>query len=228
MILKSWDRLPEGLQTAEVKPYYDILKKHSFGLAVKRGFDIVMSLILLIILSPLFLVLAVWIKSDSRGPVFFRQIRITQYGRPFRIFKFRTMVDKAETMGTAVTAGGDSRITRFGQKIRSSRLDEIPQLLNILAGDMTFVGTRPEVPAYVACYNKEMMATLLLPAGVTSQASIKYKDEDELLAAAENPEETYLRVILPRKMEYNQTCLRQFSLKNDIKTLFQTLQAVLK
>lgn len=228
MILKSWDRLPESMQTVEVKPYYDILKKHSFGLLVKRVFDVVMSLVLLVILSPLFLILAVWIKADSRGPVFFRQVRITQYGKPFRIFKFRTMVDKAETMGTAVTAGGDSRITRFGQKIRSSRLDEIPQLLNILAGDMTFVGTRPEVPAYVACYNKEMMATLLLPAGVTSQASIKYKDEDELLAAAENPEETYLRVILPRKMEYNQTCLRQFSLKNDIKTLFQTLQAVLK
>lgn len=226
MILRSWDKLPENMRTQEVRPYYDILKEHTFGLVMKRCFDVIMSLLLLIILSPVFLVLAVWIKVDSNGPVFFRQVRITQYGREFRIFKFRTMVNDAERKGTLITLTSDARITNVGKKIRHVRLDEIPQLINILVGDMTFVGTRPEVPKYVKAYSKEMMATLLLPAGVTSEASIEYKDEDDLISDAKNPDETYVKVVLPQKMNYNLDSIRFFSIKKEIRTMARTLKAV--
>jgi lipopolysaccharide/colanic/teichoic acid biosynthesis glycosyltransferase len=226
MILKSWDALPENMRTEEVRPYYDLLKKHTFALILKRCFDVIMSLLLLIILSPVFLVLAVWIKIDSPGPVFFRQVRVTQYGREFKIFKFRTMVNDAEKKGTLVTVSADARITEVGKKIRHVRLDEIPQLINILTGDMTFVGTRPEVPLYVHAYTKEMMATLLLPAGVTSEASIQYKDEDDLISSAKNPGETYIKVVLPQKMIYNLNAIRSFSLGKEFKTLGRTLKAV--
>ncbi len=226
MILKSWDALPENMRTEEVRPYYDLLKKHTFALVLKRCFDVIMSLLLLIILSPVFLVLAVWIKIDSPGPVFFRQVRVTQYGREFKIFKFRTMVNDAEKKGTLVTVSADARITEVGNKIRHVRLDEIPQLINILTGDMTFVGTRPEVPLYVHAYTKEMMATLLLPAGVTSEASIQYKDEDDLISSAKNPGETYIKVVLPQKMIYNLNAIRSFSLGKEFKTLGRTLKAV--
>ena len=226
MILKSWDALPENMRTEEVRPYYDLLKKHTFALVLKRCFDVIMSLLLLIILSPVFLVLAVWIKIDSPGPVFFRQVRVTQYGREFKIFKFRTMVNDAEKKGTLVTVSADARITEVGKKIRHVRLDEIPQLINILTGDMTFVGTRPEVPLYVHAYTKEMMATLLLPAGVTSEASIQYKDEDDLISSAKNPGETYIKVVLPQKMIYNLNAIRSFSLGKEFKTLGRTLKAV--
>lgn len=226
MILRSWDRLPDKMRTEAVRPYYDILKKHTFGLILKRCFDVIMSLLLLIILSPAFLVLAVWIKIDSPGPVFFRQVRLTQYGREFRIFKFRTMVVDAEKKGTLVTVGDDARITKIGRKIRHVRLDEIPQLINILIGDMTFVGTRPEVQKYVDAYTDEMWATLLLPAGVTSEASIQYKDEDALLGEAKNPDQVYKRVVLPQKMNYNLDAIRYFSLKQEIKTMARTLKAV--
>lgn len=226
MILRKWDNLPDSIRTEEVRPYYDILKRHTFGLILKRCFDVIMSLLLLIILSPVFLVLAVWIKIDSQGPVFFRQVRITQYGREFRIFKFRTMVNDAEKKGSLVTTLQDARITNVGKKIRHVRLDEIPQLINVLIGDMTFVGTRPEVPKYVASYTKEMWATLLLPAGVTSEASIEYKDEDDLISDAKNPDETYIKVVLPQKMNYNLDAIRFFSLKSEIKTLGRTLKAV--
>ena len=226
MILRKWDNLPDSIRTEEVRPYYDILKRHTFGLILKRCFDVIMSLLLLIILSPVFLVLAVWIKIDSQGPVFFRQVRITQYGREFRIFKFRTMVNDAEKKGSLVTTLQDARITNVGKKIRHVRLDEIPQLINVLIGDMTFVGTRPEVPKYVASYTKEMWATLLLPAGVTSEASIEYKDEDDLISDAMNPDETYIKVVLPQKMNYNLDAIRFFSLKSEIKTLGRTLKAV--
>lgn len=226
MILKSWDALPENMRTEEVRPYYDLLKKHTFALVLKRCFDVIMSLLLLIVLSPVFLVLAVWIKIDSPGPVFFRQVRVTQYGREFKIFKFRTMVNDAEKKGTLVTVSADARITEVGKKIRHVRLDEIPQLINILTGDMTFVGTRPEVPLYVHAYTKEMMATLLLPAGVTSEASIQYKDEDDLISSAKNPGETYIKVVLPQKMIYNLNAIRSFSLGKEFKTLGRTLKAV--
>lgn len=228
MILKNWEELPKELQTEEVKPYYEVLKKKRLSLILKRIFDIVVSLIMLIILLPVFILLGIAIKVDSSGPIFFRQERITQYGRTFRIFKFRTMVNNAEKLGTQVTVGNDSRITRVGSFIRDCRLDEISQLLNILTGDMTFVGTRPEVKKYVDHYTKEMMATLLLPAGVTSLASIYYKDEAELLEQSNNPDKTYIEEILPEKMKYNLQSIEKFNFLKDIKIMFMTVLAVIK
>lgn len=228
MILKKWEDLPKEFQTEEVKKYYDILSKKKGSLFLKRVFDVIVSLIMLIILLPVFIILGIAIKIDSKGPVFFRQERITQYGRTFRIFKFRTMVNNAEKLGTQVTVGNDLRITRVGSFIRNCRLDEISQLLNILTGDMTLVGTRPEVRKYVDYYTKEMMATLLLPAGVTSLASIYYKDEAELLEKSENPDKTYIEEILPEKMKYNLQSIEKFNFIEDIKIMFMTALAVIK
>ena len=169
---------------------------------------------------PVLAIIAVWIKMDSKGPVFYRQERITQYGKVFRIFKFRTMVTNADKIGTLVTTKNDSRITKVGEKIRKSRLDELPQLFNIWIGDMSFVGTRPEVKKYVDAYTEEMMATLLLPAGVTSLASINYRDEDEILDKYVNEEhsvdEVYIEKVLPGKMKYNLEYLKTFSIIEDI------------
>lgn len=216
------------MQTKAVKPYYEILQKKQISLIFKRLFDIVVSLIMLLILSPVFLILAIAIKLDTEGPVFYRQVRVTQYGKEFRIFKFRTMVDNADKIGSQVTVGGDSRITRVGKVIRECRLDEIGQLLNILGGSMTFVGTRPEVPKYVEKYTPEMWATLLLPAGVTSEASIRYKDEAALLDAAEDVDATYIQDVLPGKMKYNLRSIQEYSFFKDIKTMFQTVFAVVE
>ena len=227
MILRSWDKLPEYMRNDKVKPYYELLKKRTGSLIMKRIFDIVMSLLLLMILSPVFLVVSIWIKLDSKGPVFFRQVRVTTYGKQFRIFKFRTMCENAEKKGSLVTVGNDSRITKVGEKIRHCRLDEIPQLLNVLAGDMTFVGTRPEVVKYVNAYSDEMYATLLLPAGITSVASIQYKDEDEILSKAKDPDDAYIREVLPDKMKYNLASIENFSFLNEIKTMVNTLKAVI-
>ncbi len=228
MILKKWDELPKELQTEEVRPYYEVLQKKRLSLILKRIFDIVVSLVMLIILLPVFILLGIAIKVDSSGPIFFRQERITQYGRTFRIFKFRTMVNNAEKLGTQVTVGNDSRITKVGNFIRDCRLDEISQLLNILTGDMTFVGTRPEVKKYVNHYTNEMMATLLLPAGVTSLASIYYRDEAELLEKSNNPDKTYVEEILPEKMKYNLQSIEKFNFMEDIKIMFMTVLAVIK
>ena len=228
MILKDWEQLPEELQLDEVKPYYKILKKKKMSLILKRIFDIVVSFIMLIILLPVFIFLGIAIKIDSKGPVFFRQERITQYGKTFKIFKFRTMVNNAEKLGTQVTVGNDARITKVGKFIRDCRLDEIAQLLNILTGDMTFVGTRPEVKKYVDHYTKEMMATLLLPAGVTSLASIYYKDEAKLLDKSNNPDKTYVEEVLPGKMKYNLQSIKEFNFFEDIKTMIKTVVAVIK
>lgn len=228
MRMISWEKLPPQMQTEAVKPYYEILQKKQIGLIFKRSFDIVVSLIMLLILSPVFLVLAIAIKLDSKGPVFYRQVRVTQYGKEFRIFKFRTMVNNADKIGSQVTVGGDSRITRVGKVIRECRLDEIGQLLNILGGSMTFVGTRPEVPKYVEKYTPEMRATLLLPAGVTSEASIRYKDEAALLDAAEDVDATYIQDVLPGKMKYNLRSIQEYSFFKDIKTMFQTVFAVVE
>lgn len=214
------------MQTEAVKPYYDILQKKQIGLIFKRLFDIVVSLIMLLILSPVFLILAIAIKLDTEGPVFYRQVRVTQYGKEFRIFKFRTMVNNADKIGSQVTVGGDNRITRVGKVIRECRLDEIGQLLNILGGSMTFVGTRPEVPKYVEKYTPEMWATLLLPAGVTSKASIRYKDEAALLDAAEDIDATYIQDVLPGKMKYNLRSIQEYSFFKDIETMFQTVFVV--
>ena len=228
MILKDWEQLPEELQLDEVKPYCEVLKKKKLSLILKRIFDIVVSFIMLIILSPVFVFLGIAIKIDSKGPVFFRQERITQYGKTFKIFKFRTMVNNAEKLGTQVTVGNDARITKVGKFIRDCRLDEIAQLLNILTGDMTFVGTRPEVRKYVNHYTKEMMATLLLPAGVTSLASIYYKDEAKLLDKSNNPDKTYIEEVLPGKMKYNLQSVKEFNFFEDIKTMLKTVVAVIK
>lgn len=224
--MTAWERLPENMQTEAVRPYYDILRKKTASLWLKRCFDLLGSGVLLILLSPVFLVLAVWIKRDSPGPVFYRQERVTRYGKVFRIFKFRTMVQNADKIGALVTTQADARITRVGEKIRSCRLDELPQLLNIFLGDMTFVGTRPEVPKYVAAYTPEMLATLLLPAGVTSEASIQYKDEAALLDRAEDVDDVYIREVLPGKMAYNLESIQKFSFFGDIGIMFRTVFAV--
>ena len=227
MRIIKWEKLPENMQTEEVRKYYDILKKKGFSLFVKRVFDIVVSLIMLSILLPVFLILAIAIKLDSRGPVFYRQLRVTQYGKQFKIFKFRTMVQNADKIGTHVTVEGDARITRVGKFIRKFRLDEISQLIDVLRGAMTFVGTRPEAVKYVEKYTPEMMATLLLPAGITSEASIYFKDESELLNGAEDVDKIYIEEILPRKMKYNLRAIKDFSFCKDIGTMFKTVFAVL-
>ena len=227
MILKKWENLPDFLKTDAVRPYYDALSKRKVSLCLKRLFDITVSALMLVVLSPVFLILAAAIKLDSPGPVFYRQVRVTQYGREFRIFKFRSMVTGADKRGTLVTVSGDSRITRVGHFIRNCRLDELCQLIDIFRGTMTFVGTRPEVPKYVAAYTPEMMATLLLPAGVTSEASILYKDEAELLDAADDVDAVYIRDVLPGKMKYNLDALKNFSFFSDIATMFRTVFAVL-
>lgn len=225
MLLKKWEELPIEMQTDAVRKYYDILKKKQVSLFFKRVFDIVVSFLMLIILLPLFLILAVAIKLDSHGPVFYRQVRVTQYDRKFRIFKFRSMVQDADK-GSLVTVQGDTRVTRVGKFVRKFRLDEVSQLLNVLKGDMTFVGTRPEVPRYVDQYTATMMATLLLPAGVTSLASIYYKDEAELLHAAEDTDRAYLGTVLPQKMYYNLRAIEQFGFWKDIRVMFMTFFAV--
>ena len=201
-------------------------KKKRLSLAVKRAFDIVASAVMLILFSPVFLILAVAIKKDSEGPVFFRQERVTRYGKHFRIFKFRTMVNNADKLGSQVTVGNDKRITKVGSIIRKFRLDEICQLIDVFRGTMSFVGTRPEVPKYVEKYTPEMKATLLLPAGVTSQASIFYKDEDKLLENAEDVDKTYVEKILPEKMKYNLKSIKEFSLLGELKIMIMTVLAV--
>lgn len=227
MILRKWNDLPKEMQIPEVKEYYDLLSKKKFQLLLKRIFDIVVSFTLLTLLSPLFIILAIAIKLDSKGPVFYRQTRVTQYGEHFRIFKFRSMVTDADK-GSLLTVGGDSRITKTGKFIRKYKLDEFSQLIDVLRGTMTFVGTRPEVPKYVEKYTPEMLATLLMPAGITSEASVYYKDESELLDAAEDVEKTYLEVVLPDKMKYNLAAIRSFSFIDDIKVMILTVLAVFK
>lgn len=225
--MKKWCELPKEMQTEEVKKYYDILQRRKASLLAKRLFDVIVASIMLVVISPVLLILSIMIKLDSKGPVMFRQVRVTTYGRTFRIFKFRTMVNNADKIGTQVTTKGDARITRVGKMLRGCRLDELPQLLNIITGDMSFVGTRPEVEKYVAHYTDEMKATLLLPAGVTSQASIKYKDEEKLLESAENADEVYVKEVLPAKMKYNLQAIEEFSFWKDIKTMIETVLAVL-
>ena len=225
-ILKKFGCLPEQMQNSAVLEYYTALRKKMFWLFLKRIFDIVVSVLFICVLLPLFLVVAAAIKLDSFGSIIYKQSRITQYGRKFKIYKFRTMVEKADTLGTLVTVGNDPRITRVGKVLRKYRIDEIPQLFNILLGDMSFVGTRPEVEKYVNCYTDKMMATLLLPAGVTCSASIYYKDESQLLAQTENVDETYVQKILPAKMKYNLQYIENFSLWNDLKIMVKTVFAV--
>ena len=225
--MKSWDKLPEQFRNESVRPYYDILKKRTASLILKRIFDIVTGLVLTVIALPFMIIIAVWIKCDSKGKIFFRQRRVTTYGRVFYIFKFRTMVSDAEKLGTQVTVQNDSRVTKAGKFLRKCRLDELPQLFNVIRGDMSFVGTRPEVERYVERYTDEMMATLLMPAGITSLASIKFKDEEKLLSGAKDTDEVYLHTVLPQKMVYNLEYISKFSFFYDIKLMFQTFFAVI-
>lgn len=225
-MLRKWEDLPEFMKCEEVRKYYDILKRKKVQLRIKRTCDVLMAGVLLVLLAVPMVLIAAAIKADSPGPVFFRQERITVYGRKFRIHKFRTMISDADQKGPEVTVRNDGRITRVGSRLRELRLDELPQLLDILAGNMSFVGTRPEAVKYVKKYTKEMRATLLLPAGITSEASIRYRDEASLLEQAEDVDEIYLKKILPKKMKYNLTEIRNFSLWEDLCILVKTALAV--
>ncbi len=226
MRFKQWDELPEFMRTPEVRPYWEILSKKRGQLALKRLFDLIIALILLVILVIPMCIIAVMIKIDSQGPVFYRQERVTSYGKHFRIHKFRTMVSNADKIGTAVTVGHDSRITRVGAKLRHGRLDELPQVLDVIQGTMSFVGTRPEAVKYVEKYKPEYNATLLMPAGVTSECSIRYKDEEKLLDAADDVNKVYIEQILPHKMKWNLESIKRYSIGNDILTMFRTIAAV--
>lgn len=232
MVLKKWDNIPEFMKNNEVEYYYNILKKKKISLLIKKIFDIFASLILLIILSPIILIFAIWIKLDSKGPIFYRQVRITRYGKEFKIFKFRTMVQNADKIGALVTIGNDPRITRVGNIIRKYRIDEIPQLINVLIGDMTFVGTRPEVKKYVDSYTNKMKATLLLPAGITSNASINYRNEDKVLKKYskknKNIDDIYITKVLPDKMKYNLEDIEKFNLFRELGICINTIIKVIK
>ena len=227
-MLRKWEELPKFMKCDEVKEYYDILEKKKNSLILKRMFDVVVAIIMLIILAIPMIIIAILIKLDSPGPVFYRQERVTTYGKKFRIHKFRTMVKNADKIGSTVTVGGDSRITKVGAKLRDYRIDEFPQLIDVLLGNMSFVGTRPEATKYVRAYTNEMRATLLMPAGITSEASIKYKDEARLLDAAENVDKTYIEEVLPGKMKYNLESVRNYSFMSDIMTMVKTVFAVIK
>lgn len=227
-MLRRWEDLPKRMQNEAVRPYYEQLQKKKVSLFLKRCLDVSLSSALLMLLAPVMLLIGIAVRLDSPGPALFRQVRVTQYGRQFRIFKFRTMVNHADKMGTQVTASGDARITRLGRKMRHYRLDELPQLLNIFLGDMSFVGTRPEVVKYVREYTDEMTATLLLPAGVTSEVSIQYKDEEKLLADVADVDEAYIHIVLPEKMEYNLKSLKEFSLIHELRIMVDTVIAVFR
>ena len=227
-MLRKWEDLPDFMRIPEVRPYWEALHKRRGQLLLKRGFDFVMALILLALLVVPMAVIAILIKLDSDGSVFYRQERITTYGKRFHIHKFRTMVNNADKIGTAVTVGNDARITKMGGKLRRLRLDELPQVIDVLQGNMSFVGTRPEAVKYVEQYKPIYYATLLMPAGITSEASIRYKDEDKLLSTANDVDRVYLEQVLPAKMELNLESVRQFRFSRDFLTMIKTVAAVLK
>lgn len=226
-MLKKWETLPDYMQNDEVRFYYETLQKKKVSIFLKRVMDLVGGLILLILLAIPMIIISIMIKLDSEGPVFYRQERVTTYGKHFKIHKFRTMVSNADKIGSTVTVGNDSRITKVGAKLRGCRLDELPQVLDLISGNMSFVGIRPEAVKYVEQYKPEYMATLLLPAGITSEASIRYKDEAELLDAASDVDKTYIEEVLPGKMKYNLDSIKNFSFFGDIATMFRTVLAVL-
>ena len=226
-MLKQWEDLPEFMKTPEVRPYWEILNRKRGQLVLKRVFDFVLSILLLIILAIPMIVISIWIKLDSRGPVLYRQERVTTYGKHFRIHKFRTMVSNADKLGTAVTVGNDSRITRVGAKLRRLRLDELPQVFDVISGDMSFVGTRPEAVKYVERYKPEWNATLLMSAGITSEASIRYKDEGKLLNAADDIDRVYIERVLPEKMKWNLESVRRYRFLREVLTMLRTVFAVL-
>ena len=222
-MLRRWNKLPKELQREEIRPYYNALKKKKVSRFLMRCFDIVMSFFPLLLLSVFFIIIAIIIKLTSKGPVFYRQVRITRYGKEFRIFKFRTMVQDADKKGSLVTTKNDSRITKIGGFLRKTKLDELPQLINVLFGQMTFVGTRPEVKKYVDKYEPVYLATLLMPAGITSSASIEYRDEASLIENAKDVDDVYINQILPDKMKYNLEDIKKYNFFREIILIFKTV-----
>lgn len=225
--MKAFSKLPEEFQNEKVRVYYDILSKKTGSLILKRVTDVLISLVLLFFLIIPIIILSVVVKLDSKGPVFFKQERVTTYGKRFKILKFRTMVTDAEKLGAFVTTCDDNRVTGVGKTLRKYRFDELPQIFNVLSGNMSLVGTRPEVSEYVERYKPEYYATLLIPAGITSPASLMYKDEQKLLESQENADEVYLNTILPEKMKYNLQYTKEFGFRSDIKIMFKTVKDVL-
>lgn len=222
----KWKYIPDKMKNKSVEVYYNILVKKYVSILIKRILDFVASILIIIILLPLIIIISILVKIDSEGPIIFRQTRITQYCKEFKIYKFRTMINNAEKMGSNISTYNDTRVTKIGKILRKYKLDELPQLINILIGDMSFVGTRPELPKYYEKYTEEMLATLLLPAGVTSQASIKYKNEEKLLNDSNNVDEVYEKLILPDKMNYNLASLKNFSLLSDFITIIETILVI--
>lgn len=227
MMLKKWEDLPDDMKTPEVRKYYDILASHKVGLVCKRVFDFTAAIILLLVLAIPMGIISVLIAVDSPGGIFYRQVRVTSYGKAFRIHKFRTMVANADKIGSQITVCNDNRVTKIGVFLRKYRLDELPQVIDVLEGTMSFVGTRPEVIKYVSVYTNEMKATLLLPAGITSEASIRYKNEHELLSVADDVDQVYIDQVLPEKMKYNLWAIEKFSFEGEIMTMIRTVFAVL-
>ncbi|MDO4899159.1 sugar transferase [Actinomyces sp.] len=224
--MPPWHELPQDMQDEAVRPYYEYLVSRERDLRMKRLLDLVGAGTLIVLLGWLFVILPVVIKLDSPGPIFFRQVRVTQFGKEFQIHKFRTMFDRQSASAFQVTVNDDPRITRVGSLMRRYRIDEIGQLIDIMQGNMTFVGTRPEVPEYVREYTPEMKATLLLPAGVTSTASIVFRDEAQLLTSVDDVRRTYIDKILPAKMRYNLDDIRNFSVARDMRIVVETIRAV--
>ncbi len=228
MILKSFDKLPDEFKNDEVKHYYDILSKKKKSLVLKRIADIIFALILIVVLCIPMLIIAVCIKCTSKGPVLYKQVRVTTYGRTFKILKFRTMTVGADK-ASLITTKNDNRITKVGGILRKLRLDELTQIFHVLSGKMTIVGTRPEVTKYVDRYTPSMYATLLMPAGITSFASIKYKDEDRIIGEISDPtkiDDTYMTQILPNKMKYNLQYIEEFSFLHDFSIMLKTVKQV--
>lgn len=190
---------------------------------IKRIFDIICSGLGLIVLSPFLLFVAIKIKNESDGPIFFKQIRVGENGKEFQILKFRTMIVDAEKLGRQITVGNDSRITKIGAFLRKYKIDELPQLINVLKGDMSLVGPRPEVPRYVNMYNEEQRKVLEVKPGITDLASIRYRDENELLGQAENPDEFYIKTIMPDKLALNLEYIRKSNVFLDIYIIFRTI-----
>lgn len=205
-----------------------ILQQKRLQLILKRIFDIVVSFVGLVILSPLFLILAIAIARDSKGPVFFKQTRVGRNEVPFKIYKFRTMVEDAEARGMQLTVGDDSRITKVGTFLRKTKIDELPQLINVFKGEMSFVGPRPEVPKYVGLYTEDQRQVLMVRPGITDLASIEYRNESELLATADNPEKVYIEEVMPRKIELNKEYIRNMSLVSDMRIILKTIAVLYK
>ena len=206
----------------------EVLARRRPQLIAKRAMDIILSAAALAVLWPLLLLIALAVVIDDPGPVFYRQVRIGRGGKPFRIFKFRTMVTDADKKGLAITVGRDNRITRVGAILRKTKLDELPQLFNVLRGDMSFVGPRPEVQEYTDLYTEEQRQVFLVRPGITGVASIRYRNENDLLAASDDPNRTYIQEILPEKLRLDLSYIPRAGVVQDIALIFETLAVVIR